>query len=337
MPSVTINLNWTPESNNIGNILNNKDSDKYHAISIDTINSYIASANLGNVKITDVTFNATVYAECSQSNTPHFSMGFSSSASSIGTYLLQDVQIYNNARSGSVSRSASLNAALSNNQLNKNYGSYVTFRIYSTEWGKKSFRITSSSITITYTPQYTITGTASPTEGGTVSGGGTYSQGSTATLTATATTGYQFVKWADGNTSNPRTVTVTGNASYQAVFEKIPIKISVVISPEGAGTVAGAGTYRYGDEITLTPTANNGYIFRGWKTSKTSVIDSTKQRKDTAERDRTYYALFNKSDVYCGDDNVDVMTRGPSGLGKYVREVCAGTTEVYKIHSGEVT
>lgn len=264
MASVTINLNWTPESNNIGNILNNKDSDKYHAISIDTINSYIASANLGNAKITDVTFNATVYAECSQSNTPHFSMGFSSSTSSIGTYLLQDVQIYNNARSGSVSRSASLNAALSNNQLNKNYGSYITFRIYSTEWGKKSFRITNSSITITYTPQYTITATTSPAEGGSVSGSGTYSQGSTATLTATANTDYRFKQWQDGNTDNPRSVTVSGNATYTAEFEKTTFTISGTVSPANSGTVDGAKAYTYGDTATLTAIPNEGYDFVKW-------------------------------------------------------------------------
>lgn len=56
--------------------------------------------------------------------------------------------------------------------------------------------------------------------GGTVTGGGEYESGSTATLTATPNTGYKFKQWSDGNTSNPRTITVTGNATYTAEFEK---------------------------------------------------------------------------------------------------------------------
>lgn len=58
---------------------------------------------------------------------------------------------------------------------------------------------------------------ASPTRG-VVSGSGYYSNGATATLTATPNTGYHFVQWQDGNTQNPRTVTVTGYAFYMATF-----------------------------------------------------------------------------------------------------------------------
>ncbi len=75
----------------------------------------------------------------------------------------------------------------------------------------------------TYTAQftetvrkYTVTVSA---EGGSVSGGGTYEYGSVITLTATPETGRKFVKWSDGNTDNPRTITVTGAATYIAEFE----------------------------------------------------------------------------------------------------------------------
>ena len=67
---------------------------------------------------------------------------------------------------------------------------------------------------------YTLTVTAGT--GGTVSGGGTYNYGATATLKATASSGYHFVKWSDGNTNASRTVTVTGNATYTAIFEQDP-------------------------------------------------------------------------------------------------------------------
>lgn len=39
------------------------------------------------------------------------------------------------------------------------------------------------------------------------------------TLTATADCGYQFKQWSDGSIQNPRTISVTGDASYIAEFE----------------------------------------------------------------------------------------------------------------------
>ena len=68
--------------------------------------------------------------------------------------------------------------------------------------------------------QYTITVNSNNSAWGTVSGGGTYEQGATATLTATPNSGYRFVRWQDNNTDNPRTVTVTDDASYTAYFEE---------------------------------------------------------------------------------------------------------------------
>ena len=70
------------------------------------------------------------------------------------------------------------------------------------------------------TPQYTITVTANNDAYGTVTGGGTYDSAATVTLTATPNEGYKFVNWNDGNTQNPRIVTVTANATYTANFEE---------------------------------------------------------------------------------------------------------------------
>ena len=79
----------------------------------------------------------------------------------------------------------------------------------------------------TYTAQYTSTPvpymiTVTAGANGSATGGGTYGYGTTATLTATPDSGYRFVSWNDGNTQNPRTITVTGNASYSCTFEVIP-------------------------------------------------------------------------------------------------------------------
>ena len=55
---------------------------------------------------------------------------------------------------------------------------------------------------------------------GSVTGGGEYPNGYAATLTATPKNGCTFVGWSDGNTDNPRTVTVSGEAAYFAQFAK---------------------------------------------------------------------------------------------------------------------
>ena len=68
-------------------------------------------------------------------------------------------------------------------------------------------------------PRYTITGSCDANRG-TVEGGGEYAPGNTATLTATPKKGCTFIGWSDGNTDNPRTVTVGGDATYIAQFTK---------------------------------------------------------------------------------------------------------------------
>lgn len=77
--------------------------------------------------------------------------------------------------------------------------------------------------------QHTISTAVSPAGTGSVTGAGTYNYGTAATLTATPGEEYEFEKWQDGNTSNPRTVTVTGNATYTAYFKlkRPPINIKV--------------------------------------------------------------------------------------------------------------
>ena len=138
--------------------------------------------------------------------------------------------------------------------------------------------------------QYTITANSSNAAWGTVSGGGTYNEGATATLTATAATGYRFVSWQDGNTQNPRTVTVTGNATYTATFEAIPptqYTLTVVSNNTAWGTVSGGGTYNAGATATLTATAATGYHFVSWQDGNTE-----NPRTVTVTANATYVATF---------------------------------------------
>ena len=81
---------------------------------------------------------------------------------------------------------------------------------------------------------YTITATANPSNGGTVSGGGSCYLNQPITLTATSNSGYVFNNWTkDGEVVSylsTFTLTVTESAEYVANFEEVPNSI-VIGSP----------------------------------------------------------------------------------------------------------
>ena len=67
--------------------------------------------------------------------------------------------------------------------------------------------------------QHTITATSNDINMGDVIGGGTYDYGTEISLTANALTGYVFVSWNDGNTENPRYITVEQDSTFTAIFQ----------------------------------------------------------------------------------------------------------------------
>ena len=112
---------------------------------------------------------------------------------------------------------------------------------------------------------------------GTVTGGGTYNEGTSVTLTATPATGYHFVKWQqDGNTQNPRTVTVTGNATYTAVFAQ-NVGIDEVaeaawnLYPNPASSVVAIDGVKGLAEVTVTDI--NGRAVLTQKLTQTHTLD----------------------------------------------------------------
>ena len=149
-----------------------------------------------------------------------------------------------------------------------------------------------ATYTATFTQDnYVITVSANPTNGGTVTGGGTYHYGDTPTLTATPATDYEFQGWDDGVTDNPRTITVTGNATYTAIFSEqgeVYYTITTNVDPVGAGTVSGGGTYEDGTVVTLAATANPGYTFDHWNDGSTQ-----NPRTITVNNNMSFTAYFN--------------------------------------------
>ena len=172
---------------------------------------------------------------------------------------------------------------------------YVAFRHYNCT-DQYFMAIDDVTITAGAAPQptqYTVTAVSNNAAWGTVTGGGTYNAGAMATLTATPASGYRFVSWQDGNTQNPRTVTVTANATYIATFEAIPptqYTITVMSNNDSWGTVSGGGTYNAGSTATLTPIPAAGYRFVSWQDGNTE-----NPRVFTVTQDATFIATFESS------------------------------------------
>ena len=132
-----------------------------------------------------------------------------------------------------------------------------------------------------------LTAIANNAEWGVVEGGDYYDNGDEATLTATPNDGYRFVKWSDGNTENPRTVVVTQDSTFTAIFETNTFAITTAVNDDAMGTVTEGGEYAYGEEITLTATANDGYRFAQWSDGNTE-----NPRTIIVTQDSTFTAIF---------------------------------------------
>ena len=154
-----------------------------------------------------------------------------------------------------------------------------------------------ASYTAVFTPmQYEITTECDPEEGGTVTGAGTYDYGSTAVLTATANDNYTFICWNDGIITNPRNVTVTGNANYKALFHlngTPQYTITVLANDPSLGTVTGSGTYPEGTTINIGATPNTGAYFMGWDDGNTE-----NPRIVTVTQTMTFTALFTEVQTF---------------------------------------
>jgi hypothetical protein len=117
---------------------------------------------------------------------------------------------------------------------------------------------------------YTVTVSADPNEGGTVTGGGNFSQGQVATITATPNTGYEFVNWTKAggtifSTTAITTFSVNENLNLTANFRSDDMfLVTVPISPEGAGTITGNGQYTAGAIVILTASPSETYNFTKW-------------------------------------------------------------------------
>ena len=154
---------------------------------------------------------------------------------------------------------------------------------------------------------YEINASASPVEGGTVTGTGTYNHFDNCTLMANANAGYTFVNWTENDnpvsTDVAYSFTVTGPRTLSANFSLNSYSITVAADPVEGGTITGAGTYAHGANVTLTATANTGYTFVNW--TKDGIQVSTSPTYSFSVTEPGAYAAhfsLNSYEVLTGTD-----------------------------------
>ncbi len=148
------------------------------------------------------------------------------------------------------------------------------------------------------TDSLTISVTANPSEGGTVSGGGKYLKGKTCVVAASANEGYVFSNWTENGTQVSTSVsysfTVDADRTLVANFSVSTgnnFTITAVASPEYGGVISGSGTYQQGQTCTVTATAEAGYAFVNW-TENGNVVSTNASYTFTVNGNRTLLANF---------------------------------------------
>ena len=108
-------------------------------------------------------------------------------------------------------------------------------------------------------------------------------------MTATPNNGYEFTGWNDGNMENPRTVTVTSDTAFTAIFAEAEITPTITVTVNDA--TMGSATYTIdGNTAVLTATPNEGYEFSRWNDGNAENPRTVSLTSDTA-----FMAIFTAS------------------------------------------
>ena len=193
----------------------------------------------------------------------------------------------------------------------------LTFVFHSNQYSSRAGW--EATINCTYPENnYTITTTANPAEGGTVTGGGTFQEGQSCTVVATANTDYNFQNWTEnGNViSNIASYTFTVNsnrnlvANFSHVEQPNTYTVSVSANPAEGGTVTGGGTYEEGTSCTVIATSNSNYVFENW-TENGSIVSTNVGYTFTVNGNRNLVANF--SQVWLPTFNISVSADPAEG------------------------
>ena len=186
------------------------------------------------------------------------------------------------------------------------------------------------------TQSYTISVSANPDNAGTVTGGGTYEEGTSCTVTATPNQRYLFVNWTENgvevSTEQSYTFTVTADRTLVANFGMPMIEITASVDPEEAASVSGAGTYNYGEEVTLVLTRNEDWAFQNW-TEDGIVVSNEMTYTFIATENRNLVAHFEYTESVGEQNGNNVLIYPNPVSNKLIVEnhEALGTVEIYNL------
>ena len=167
--------------------------------------------------------------------------------------------------------------------------------------------------------QYTISVGVNDPEMGTVTGGGKYDVNTEITLLATPNNGYVFVKWDDGNTDNPRTVVVTQDAAYTAVFDEGGAMVTFQNNTWKAATIVNTNSSSSNYlQLEIHKTANNeNDIFL----SGTIIKEVGNHTFESSQGD--YFTYIDPNQTWVDEDGIIIDQNGEShpGTRYYVWQV----------------
>lgn len=127
-------------------------------------------------------------------------------------------------------------------------------------------------------------------------------------ISATPNYGYHFVQWSDGNTDNPRIVTLTQDTTFTAEFNKNTYFVRTESANTLMGNTAGDGHALYLDEVEISATSNYGYHFSHWSDGNTN-----NPRTIVLTQDTTFIAEFALDRRgTCGDNNALTWSYNPN-------------------------
>ena len=147
-------------------------------------------------------------------------------------------------------------------------------------------------------PTFFVTASVSNSSEGTVTfNSGDYAVGASVTFTANPKEGYTFTNWVNTQTNqtytnNPLTISVDGNTTLVANFERSAYNINVEISGQGEvqKTLVGGGTdFVHGSNIELTAVPSENHSFFYWNNDPT---DTENPKRLVLESDQNLQAKF---------------------------------------------
>ncbi len=165
-------------------------------------------------------------------------------------------------------------------------------------------------------PQYTVTTTADPVSGGTVTldpAGGTYNAGTRVAVRAVPAQGWAFSGWSGdlAGLLNPDTLVVDAAKSVTAAFTLLPMR-TLTMTINGSGTVEripDLAQYLHGTQVVFLAQPDSGWRFVGWGGDLTGSASPDTLLMDA---DRAVTATFEVIPPLMASDDFNRCELGPN-------------------------